>query len=327
MGTPTLLPDGAAPRATVVIPAYKVATYIEATVRSVLGQSMAEIECIVVDDGSPDEGAMIVEGIRDPRIRLIRQPNGGVSSARNAGWKAARSEAVLFLDGDDILHPTAIERLHRALDTAPQAAAVFGTTLRTDAAGVLEPNQKPLERHGYASGDVLEEVIVHHRVFSNGGQMLIRKSAVAAAGGYDQTLRLSEDWEFFCRLAAVGPCVFIGPQEEVMRHRVRTDSAAPTLSKDWTNHLDAVRRVMENDSLRQRFSPRHWRRLLRDVEATHVFEAGRQNFIHRRFRDARRYMIQGLMLHPSKKRVVVFAAAQASQILRRPLLSRLRFAA
>ncbi|MEO6339302.1 MAG: glycosyltransferase family 2 protein [Caulobacteraceae bacterium] len=313
------------PRISVVIPAYRVALYIEQCVRSVLAQTYPDFECIVVDDGSPDETASIVSAIQDPRLKLIRQENAGVASARNAGCRGASGDAVMFLDGDDVLTPNALARLISSLDAHPQAVLVFGTTLRTNAAGELEPNQKALALHTYASGEVLEEVVASRRIFFSGGQMLIRKSAIAEAGGYDPDLPFAEDWEFFCRLAALGPCLYIGPQEEIMRHRVRPDSAAPTLSAKWQNYVPAVRKVMKNRMMEQRFGADRWRALIKEAEATHLFEAGRQSFIKREFGLARRLMIKSLLLAPSTRRLILFAAAQVTQVFGRPVLARLRF--
>lgn len=313
------------PRISVVIPAYRVAPYIEQCVRSVLAQTYPDFECIVVDDGSPDETGAIVSAIQDPRLRLIRQENGGVASARNTGWRNASGEAVMILDGDDFLTPSALARLIVSLDAHPEAVLVFGTILRTNEAGELESNQKALALHTYASGEILEEVVASRRTFFNGGQMLMRRSAIAEVGGYDPALPFNEDWEFFCRLAALGPCIYIGPQEEVMRHRIRANSAAPTLSANWQNYVPAMKKVRENRMMEQRFGAGRWRALIAEAEAAHVFESGRQLFIRREFGRARRLMVKGILLRPSKRHLALFAAAQLTQILGRPVVGRLRF--
>jgi len=119
----------------VVVPLYNKAPYIETALRSALNQSVSDFEVIVVDDGSTDGGADLVEALADPRIRVIRQPNGGVSRARNLGISLARGEWVAFLDADDWLHPdyftTLIEaqRLHPEADVA---ATSFLTIDHTD---------------------------------------------------------------------------------------------------------------------------------------------------------------------------------------------------
>lgn len=89
----------------VIIPLYNKADFIESTLRSVFDQRHRDLEVIVVDDGSIDEGARRVEAIVDPRLRLISQTNQGVSAARNRGIREATGEYVAFLDADDCWDP------------------------------------------------------------------------------------------------------------------------------------------------------------------------------------------------------------------------------
>lgn len=312
------------PRISVVIPAYNVEKFIRQSVESVLEQDFPSFDCIVVDDGSTDRTADILAEINDMRVKILRVENGGVSRARNIGYQAAKSDYILFLDGDDILHPTALSRLYQAIEDRPDAVLVFGTTIRLLPSGKVEPNQKPVLKHHYSSGHILPEVVGRRNVFSNCGQMLIRRQAIEAAGGFDPSLRLSEDWEFFCRLSARGECVYIGPQEEILRHRLRRDSTAPGLSANWKNHLPALEKVRTNNELSHVVGLQRWISLIREVEAVHMFEAGRQNFTRKDYMSAFRLMVRSLARRPSKRRTAIFAAAVGSRLSGRALTPRLR---
>ena len=103
----------ASPLFSVIVPAYNLEKLIPRCLDSLLAQTFAGWECVAVDDGSADgTGAVCDEyAAKDPRFTALHQENGGVSSARNAGIKAARAEHLLFLDGDDTLAPGTLEWL------------------------------------------------------------------------------------------------------------------------------------------------------------------------------------------------------------------------
>lgn len=108
-----------ATRFSAVIPLYNKAQHIQETVNSVLGQTLQDLEVVVVDDGSTDGGAEIVSRIPDSRVRLIKQENAGVSAARNRGVQEATGEYVAFLDADDEWLPWHLEELDRLIRACP----------------------------------------------------------------------------------------------------------------------------------------------------------------------------------------------------------------
>ncbi len=101
----------------IIIPVYNVESYLRECLDSVLQQSFADWETICINDGSTDNSAAILEeyGHKDGRFKIIDQPNGGLSAARNTGLKAATGEYVLFLDSDDWLEGDALERVSESL--------------------------------------------------------------------------------------------------------------------------------------------------------------------------------------------------------------------
>jgi hypothetical protein len=312
------------PEITVIIPAYNVADFVLPCLASVTSQTHRNWTCIVVDDGSTDDTAARVKTLDDPRITLVQQANAGVSAARNHGLSRATGEHVMFLDGDDVLHPTAFARLSAALADRPAAVAAFGTFLKILPGGAPYPGQKPLARHHYPDGDVLEAML-HGNFLANGGHVLIRAETARALGGFDTGIRLSEDWEFWCRLAARGAFAFIGNEPEVFSLRVRPGSSSGGLSVDWANHQPCLTAIMGNADIRARFGERQWRRLSRSMRASGMWEAGRVNFTMRRFGPARRLMLGAVGLEPTPRRVAMLAAAAFQRLTNRSLLSRLRY--
>ena len=97
------------PLVSVVLPAFNAAATIERAVRSILTQSLSDLELIVVDDGSTDRTRERVRGIRDERLRLVERPHLGVAHAANAGTAAAQSRWIARMDADDVAHPRRLE--------------------------------------------------------------------------------------------------------------------------------------------------------------------------------------------------------------------------
>lgn len=133
------------PRISVVVPLYNKAKHIGATIASVLVQRYAEFELVVVDDGSSDGGSQVVSAIGDPRLRLVRQENAGVSVARNRGVEESRGDYIAFLDADDEWMPWHLEELVGLIDEFPGTGIysvaheiVQGDTVYYPGTGVVE---------------------------------------------------------------------------------------------------------------------------------------------------------------------------------------------
>ena len=121
--------DGCRPKVSLIIPIYQVEDYLSMCLDSCLEQTLLDMEIICVDDGSKDDSGNIADAYAklDPRIKVIHKENGGLSSARNAGLKAAQGELIMFLDSDDYLQPWACARMWEENLQHPADIIIFGS--------------------------------------------------------------------------------------------------------------------------------------------------------------------------------------------------------
>lgn len=184
------------PLVSVVIPTYNRADWLCEAVESVLAQTYAPIEIIVVDDGSTD-GTPDMLAARFPAVRCIVQPNAGVSAARNRGLAAAAGQYINFLDDDDLFMPDKIARQVARLEADPELFLVHCRYHDVDAAG------HKLGRVGVLpEGEALPDLLRGNFIWMSAP--LIRREAVERVGGFDETLSTCADYDLWLRLAADG---------------------------------------------------------------------------------------------------------------------------
>jgi glycosyltransferase involved in cell wall biosynthesis len=225
----------------VVIPAYGVAAYIPEAINSVLVQAPERVEIIVVNDGSPDTQALerVLEPYRD-RIVYIKQENGGVSSARNVGIRAARSEWLAFLDGDDAWLPDYLEAQFASLCAEPYADMVFGNAILF--------GDTPLAGRCMIPSSQLGGEITFLKAVSGECTIsycaVVRREIVIRAGLFDTGLRGSEDFNLWLRVLKTGGRILY-QDKPIYRYRRRERSA--TSDPVWMNEriLESLRRAEE----------------------------------------------------------------------------------
>jgi glycosyltransferase involved in cell wall biosynthesis len=189
-----------APLVSVVIPAYNAAWCVERAIDSVLAQGVRELELIVVDDGSTDGTAGALARYGDA-LRVIGKVNGGLSSARNAGIRAARGRYVAFLDADDRWLGNKLER-QLALMEARRELAFCSTAARVEG-----PSGEALGEWRCRCGALpaLEAIFATNAfVAGSGSAVLVRRDVLERVGGFDERLRSLEDIDMWMRLAAAG---------------------------------------------------------------------------------------------------------------------------
>lgn len=197
------------PSISVVIPLYNKGAYIADAIRSVLIQAVPVLEVLVVDDGSTDDGPAQVAAMRQPQIRLLTQPNAGVSAARNRGIAQARGDLVAFLDADDLWQPGFLDAITALYRQCPDAK-LYGTGYtRVDPQGHREDVQ--LQRlASEASGAVAD----FYRAWSAGSFTFTsaiavpRATLLALTPAFPVGERLGEDQDLWFRLAERGTVAY-----------------------------------------------------------------------------------------------------------------------
>jgi glycosyltransferase involved in cell wall biosynthesis len=179
------------PVVTVVIPCWNAGRFLDGLFASLEAQTFRDFETVIVDDGSTDPETLAKLDTLPASVRLVRQKNGGLSSARNTGIREAKGEFVLPLDCDDRLESAFLEEAVRRLQSGPKADFVFSHMRLTGAReGVLE-----------RAYNVFDQLFLNQLPYC----LLMRKSAWQAVGGYDEAMRDGyEDWDFNLRLTAAG---------------------------------------------------------------------------------------------------------------------------
>ncbi|MEG4109372.1 glycosyltransferase family 2 protein [Microcoleus sp. S13_C5] len=194
------------PLVSVIIPAYNAESFIEETLKSVLAQTYPAIEVLVVDDGSQDRTAEIVEKIskKYSHVQLVKQQNAGVAAARNLGIQKSRGEYIAPIDADDIWYPENIEKqVQCMLEGGEEVGVVYSWTVDLDEKGWLTGGFRSYRIEGDVYG-----TLIGHNFIGNASASLIRRSCLEKVGVYDKTLKERnaqgcEDWDLYLRIAEI----------------------------------------------------------------------------------------------------------------------------
>jgi glycosyltransferase involved in cell wall biosynthesis len=185
-------------RITALIPTYNCAQYICETVDSVLAQTYPAHEIIVVDDGSTDRTQEVLAQYKT-KIRYIRQVNAGPPAARNTGIAHATGDFIALLDSDDLWVPRKLELQMNYVDNYPECGLVYTDMKTFDDTGIIEESVKVSRNLTLPSGRIFPQMFVE-TLFQTSA-VLIRKSCIDRVGGFDTSLRMGDDYEFFLRIA------------------------------------------------------------------------------------------------------------------------------
>lgn len=278
----------------IIIPTHNRRELVERAVWSCLEQDYPQLEIIVVDDGSTDgtEETLAALAKKDSRVRWARQENRGQCAARNAGFQMSKGALLKFLDSDDALTPGAISTEVSVLKRSGSDFAV-GEQLGHDEDKFAQAQQQ-WEREFANALEEAEQLTLRAYLLSHRGtlnEVLMKRCAFAAAGGFCETIRAAEEINFVWRL------YFAMPELEVVRHswrvvykRYSLQSLAAVMRSQketpWTllSLQDVVERLLE-------------RRIPLDAELKqHLFDTFYQNIVYARRNGRVQYVEPALAL-------------------------------
>jgi GT2 family glycosyltransferase len=279
----------------VVIPTYNRDGIIGRAIESALAQTYSDLHVIVADDGSSDNTRAVVEAYGS-RVTYMRQPNAGVSAARNFGMRHAQGEFIAFLDSDDGWRPWKIEAQVAALRRHPEAGLAWTDMSAVDEADQLidtrhlrvmysayekvdiEKTLAEVDRLGALSarvplelasaavrkGDLSSAILLGN--FIHTSTALFRRSWCEETGGFDESYaRAGEDYEFYIRLCSPGPVIFIDAPSTLYRIGAADQLTAPSMMLEIArNNLRAVQKWIPKSGSHIRLPSQVVRRRLAD---------------------------------------------------------------
>lgn len=224
------------PDVSVIIPCYNHAHYLPYAVNSVLAQTFAGWEAIIVDDGSTDDTRETAASFADPRVRYIYQENRGLAAARNAGIRASSGKYLAFLDADDEWEPAFIERCKGRLDQEDAPGFVHTRNYFIDPQGARLPQ---------IGGQALSGEPFRSRLLQGGffppHAAILRRHILAIVGDFDTALTSVEDWDLWLRISDRYPVE--GIDEALARYRVYPGSMSTNAARMHANRMAVLSKL------------------------------------------------------------------------------------
>jgi hypothetical protein len=236
---------GQRPTFSVIIAAYQASEFIGDAIGSILAQTLPPIEIIVCDDGSTDDLDAALAPYAD-QITLLRKENGGEASAKNMAMRAASCEFLAILDADDIYFPDRLEALAELSASRPDLDILTADCL-------VVANGRYIRncyggRYRFEVRDQRRGIL--ERNFVGPGQMAVRRKALLAVGGFDQSFRHATDWDCWIRMIFSGSRVGL-VNEPLAEYRVRATGLASSRTKQLEGYVAVLEKTTGRSDLSQ----------------------------------------------------------------------------
>jgi glycosyltransferase involved in cell wall biosynthesis len=185
----------------VIIPAYNAAKYLPIAIESVVAQTFKDWRILLVDDGSTDNTAEVVAPFVEqlgPKLKYIKQANGGLPAARNAAIRNSSAEFLALLDADDIWLPNRLAESLKSFENRPEVGLSHGFISRIDTEGAVIDTFSRKQKHGEGR---IARYIYMRQVQLPCPTITFRRSCVDDVGMFDETMRATEDRDLWLRIA------------------------------------------------------------------------------------------------------------------------------
>lgn len=286
------------PLVSVIIPGYNCANYITETLESVYNQTYQNWEIIFIDDGSTDQTAKVLDPYMD-RITYFYQDNKGTAGARNAGIQKAHGELLAFLDNDDLWRPEKLELQVDAMQAHPDVALVFtdGVIFSGDEivqSSVIAPRLRDwMAIHGNRHSRVFVGSMAYEFYLQNfitsASAVLIRKACVDDVGGFDEKIRIADDYDLWLRIAQHYRIAFLSCRTYMWRCRSSSQSG-PLEQRGYVWGIAAARVLEKHLSA----ASQKLRTIISKSLADLYFSCGYTLFAEEDFQQSRKHFLRSL---------------------------------
>jgi glycosyltransferase involved in cell wall biosynthesis len=287
-GQPTRINLDLGPRTAVVVPCYNGRRFLATCLKSIRNLRRGPVEVVVVDDGSTEEIADVVEEVY-PEARYIRQTNQGPGAARNRGLAETSAPYVRFLDCDDYLLPTsALQGQVAVLDGWPDVGLIYGQSVKVDEGGrPIGRRRPPFASASYIRSGFEELFYLLFGNYITTSGALVRRSVIEAAGGFRTDIIGPEDWDCWLRIAGLSSVAYLA--EPVVAYRVHEQSITARYDpKPWLRmHFDILGRAFAHPEVGRRYG-----QLRPDIEAGLYFRAANLAYMAGDMAVARRHALR-----------------------------------
>jgi glycosyltransferase involved in cell wall biosynthesis len=243
------------PTLSVIVPVYNMEKYIGRCLSTILSFQDAAMEVIVVEDGSTDGTNAVLATFSDPRLKVLKERHGGVSAARNVGFRYSRGEFVLPFDADDVPLVENWSSLLTTLAANPDAVLVYG------ACRAFKDDADDFPRTPPSTGVYPENEAVVPLIFKESfvpiGAAVVRREAIETAGLWNETLTVGEDWEMWCRLSCIGRFVYCPVLAMGNRIHSRSATGVPVSRLSLDPGLAAIETIYSHPHVRLKTGARH----------------------------------------------------------------------